>query len=128
MNRREWMTLTGIGTATLVAGCTLPATPAPGGASGKLPDFLDPAVNLESIVRVQGSLREEDVPWWFNGTIYGVVGESAPRALVRFEGLEIYWFRQLADGAYQLGGNTVTFFRDIATNAMIAEFFNPYTG
>ena len=129
MNRREWLTLTGIGTASLVAGCAMPGTQAPG-ASGaaKLPDFQDPAVNLESIVRVQGSLREEDVPWWFNGTIYGVVGESAPRALVRFEGLEIYWFRKLPDGAYQLGGNTVTFFRDIATNAMITEFVNPYTG
>jgi len=130
MNRREWLSLTGIGALGTLAGCTAPlAKPEAAGRSARgLPDFDDPQVNLESIVRVQGSLREEDVPWWFNGTIYGITGDSAPKALVRFEGMEIYWFRKLEDGAYLLGGNTVTFFRDLATNQMLDDFRNPYTG
>ncbi len=93
-----------------------------------LPDFTDPAVNLREMVRMQGSLAEEDVPWWFTGVIFGVRGEAeTPRPLVRFEGMEIYWFRHCDDG-YQLNGHTVTFFRDFETNEYLTEFKNPYTG
>lgn len=100
----------------------------PGGAKGELPDFNDPAVNLKQIVRVQGSLKEEDVPWWFTGVIFGVRGDGeTPRPLVRFEGMEIYWYKHEPDG-YTLGGSTVTFFRDYETNEFINEFKNPYTG
>ena len=90
-----------------------------------------PAGNLRSLVRMQGSAKEEDVPWWYNGTIYGVVGESAPRPLVTFEGMEMYWMRHLSgsqEGEYELIGNTVTFFRDLDMGAMIDTFENPYTG
>jgi Protein of unknown function (DUF1838) len=86
-----------------------------------------PEEHLRDIVRMQGSLREEDVPWWFTGVIFAVTGEQqTPRPLVRFEGMEIYWFRHLPDG-YLLGGNTVTFFRDFETNEYLREFRNPWT-
>ncbi len=99
-----------------------------GGDPRGLPDFGDPAVNLQQIVRMQGSLREEDVPWWFTGVIFAVPGANeTPRPLVRFEGLEIYWFRHDPDG-YFLGGNTVTFFRDFTTNEYLYEYRNPWTG
>ena len=91
----------------------------------------DPEANLQAMVRMQGSAREEDVPWWYNGTIYGVVGESAPMPLVTFEGMEMYWIRHLGGdqaGEYELIGNTVTFFRDLDMGAMIDTFKNPYTG
>lgn len=94
---------------------------------GSLPDFTDPAVNLREIVRMQGSLDEEDVPWWFTGMIFAVEGEQQPKPLVRFEGMEIYWFRHVPDG-FILGGNTVTFFRDVETNEFLHEFRNPWTG
>jgi hypothetical protein len=87
-----------------------------------------PEAQLRQIVRMQGSLREEDVPWWFTGVIFAVTGDRAtPQPLVRFEGMEIYWFRHLSDG-YQLGGHTLTFFRDYDSNAYLREFRNPWTG
>lgn len=99
-----------------------------GGSQAALPDFGDPDVNLRQIVRMQGSLREEDVPWWFTGVIFGVRGErETPRPLVRFEGLEVYWFAHTSTG-FQLGGHTVTFFRDYETREFLYEFKNPYTG
>jgi len=94
----------------------------------KTPDLSVPENNLEAVIRVTGSLREEDVPWWYDGTIYGMVGEEGPRPLVRFEGMELYWMRHLDDGEFELIGNTVTFFRDIETGKMIDRFENPYTG
>lgn len=88
----------------------------------------DPRDHLQGIVRMQGSTREEDVPWWFTGVIFAVTGSNeTPRPLVRFEGMEIYWFQQVDDG-YVLGGNTVTFFRDYETNEYLREFRNPWTG
>jgi hypothetical protein len=96
--------------------------------SPSLPDLDDPAVNLRNLVRMQGSLRERDVPWWFTGVIFAVTSEGeTPRPLVRFEGMEIYWFQHVAAG-YVLGGNTVTFFRDFDTNEYLHEMQNPWTG
>ncbi|UCG73261.1 MAG: DUF1838 family protein [Chromatiales bacterium] len=92
------------------------------------PDLSKPAENLDAVLRVTGSLAEEDVPWWYDGTIFGIVGEQQPRPLVKFEGMELYWVRHLDDGEYELIGNTVTFFRDVETGKMIDTFENPYTG
>ena len=102
-----------------------------GTAGEALAALAEPEMNLRSVIRMQGSAREQDVPWWYNGTIYGVVGESAPLPLVTFEGMEMYWVRHLKgdqQGEFELIGNTVTFFRDLDMGAMIDTFENPYTG
>lgn len=126
LTRRELMPgLLALGLSDASFSGEVPTAAAPGQAHS--PQF-DPAENLRQIVRMQGSLREQDVPWWFTGVIFAVTGEGeTPRPLVRFEGMEIYWFRHLPDG-YLLGGNTVTFFRDFVTNAFLYEFRNPWTG
>jgi len=92
-----------------------------------IPDLRDPAANLRALARMTASLEERDVPWWYNGTIFGVLPGEHPRPLVRFEGMELYWLRHLPGGEYELMGNTVTFFRDVRTNGFLATFDNPYT-
>ena len=109
-------------------GLALPGGVVQAAGARELPDFTEPGVNLREVVRMQGSLREEDVPWWFTGVIFAVTGDGeTPRPLVRFEGMEIYWFQHVPSG-YILGGNTVTFFRDFETNEYLREFRNPWTG
>jgi hypothetical protein len=93
-----------------------------------LPDLAVPEHNLRALVRMTASLKPGDVPWWYDGTIYGVVAGENPRPLLKFEGMELYWMQPLPGGAYELIGNTVTFFRDIETGKMIDRFQNPYTG
>ena len=112
--------------AMLAAGDALPRIG--GNLPAGAPDLSQPQENLDAVLRVTGSLVEEDVPWWYDGTIFGIVGEQQPRPLVKFEGMELYWVRHLDDGEYELIGNTVTFFRDVATGRMIDVFENPYTG
>jgi hypothetical protein len=115
------------GVASLAAGwAALPD--AAEAADGQLPNFDDPAENLSALIRVSASLKEEDCPWYYNGTIYGVVGEEQPRPLLRFEGMEMYWMRHVAPGLYEMIGNTVTFMRDVDTGAFLYDFSNPYTG
>lgn len=126
LSRRDLLAFAGL--ASLGAGCAL-ALPPVGPAAGRLRvDLADPAENLRQVVRVTASLDEEEVPWWFNGIIYGMVDDEAPRPLFHFEGLEIYWMAHLPDGSYELTGGTLSFFRDLETGEMLQEFRNPYTG
>jgi hypothetical protein len=129
MERRDLLpAMLGFGAA--FAAATGPDAAAAAGARAKPDEGLPQtaAGHLRHLVRMQGSLDEEDVPWWFTGVIFAVAGEgSTPVPLLRFEGMEIYWFQHRPDG-YFLGGNTVTFFRDFTTNEYLGEFKNPWTG
>jgi hypothetical protein len=123
--RRDWL----IGAGLLGLGISSDALPRVGGMPDpKGPDLRTPEGNLRAVVRMVASLKEEDVPWWFDGTIYATVGDEQPRPILKFEGLEIYWMRHLPEGAYELIGNTVTFFRDFETGQMLDRFSNPFTG
>ena len=124
MSRREFLT------TSLVLGTTLAggAVPTIAATRAELPDFADPLASLRNIVRMQGDLEERDTPWWFTGVMFAVRGEGeTPRPLMRFEGMEIYWFQHVSDG-FILGGNTVTFFRDFDSNEFLQELRNPWTG
>jgi hypothetical protein len=117
----------GVGIAALLgAGRTVARVG--GDAPKRAPDLTLPAENLRALVRMVASLREEDVPWWYDGTIFAVVPGENPRPLCKFEGMELYWMRQLPAGEYELTGNTVTFFRDVATGRFLDRWQNPYTG
>ncbi|MEO8224543.1 MAG: DUF1838 family protein, partial [Gammaproteobacteria bacterium] len=127
---RRAFALTALNTSVglLALGAASDALPGVGGTiPPKAPDLAVPANNLRALVRMTASLEERDVPWWYDGTIFGVVPGENPRPLVKFEGMEIYWMQHLPDGAYELTGNTVTFLRDLNTGAMLSEFRNPYT-
>lgn len=127
IGRRDWMVgslALGLGAGGLLWSAESPSA----SAQGQLQLPAEPGEHLLQMVRMQGSLREEDVPWWFTGVIFAVAGhDQTPRPLVRFEGLEVYWFQHVGDG-YRLGGHTVTFFRDYDTNQFLYEYQNPWTG
>lgn len=91
-------------------------------------DLATPEANLAGFIRMMASLEEVDVPWWYNGTVYAVVGESQnPQPLLRYSGMELYLVTHLDDGAFELTGNTVTFFQDLNGN-WLEDFANPITG
>lgn len=100
-------------------------------AGGPMPGTVDlgnPAASLSGFIRMMASLDEVDVPWWYNGTVYAVLGEEQnPQALFTFEGMELYLVTHLDDGTFELTGNTVTFFRDLQGN-WLEEYVNPFTG
>jgi hypothetical protein len=117
----------GVGIAAFL-GATRAAARVGGDLPPRAPDLSLPEVNLRQLVRMGASLEEEDVPWWYDGTIFAIVPGEHPRALFRFEGMELYWMRQLPAGEFELIGNTVTFFRDLATGQFLSRWQNPYTG
>jgi Protein of unknown function (DUF1838) len=115
-------------TGLAIAGLGLSALPDTAEAKDASLSIETPAENLRAIVRTTASLKEVDCPYYYNGTIYGVVGEEQPRPLYKFTGLEIYRMLHIAPDEYELIGNTVTFFRDLETNAFLYDYANPYTG
>jgi len=109
-------------------------------AQGALPEYSSlrgesgtvelgaPEASLSGFIRMMASLVEDDVPWWYNGTVYAVLGEDQnPQALFRFSGMELYLVTHLDDGTFELTGNTVTFFRDLQ-GGWLHEYANPFTG
>jgi len=125
VTRRSFTT----GLGLLALGASSEALPGVAGdPPARAPDLALPENNLRALVRMMASLKECDVPWWYDGTILGVVAGEHPRPLVKFQGMELYWMRHLPDGAYELIGNTLTFFHDVDTGAPLSEFKNPYTG
>ena len=129
LNRREMVF--GAGGMLIAAGCaqTVTALPDVSGISGNASLSINtPEENLRSLVRMTASLDPVDTPWWYNGTMYAIVGEEQPRPIMKFEGMEIYWMRKISASEYELTGNTVTFFRDINTHAFLESWENPYTG
>ena len=86
-----------------------------------------PRDQLFALIRLQVSLREEDVPWWYSGIIYGVEEGQPPRLLFGFEGMEMYWMRHLEGEEFELIGHTVSFLRDAESGDWLREWRNPYT-
>ena len=123
LSRRELLAGAG-GMAVLGAPLSSLAAPGPGGAI----DLPTPRDNLLALIRIQASLREEDVPWWYSGVIYGAEEGKAPRLLFGFEGMEMYWMRHLDAGEFELIGHTVSFLKDAESGEWLKQWRNPYTG
>ena len=93
-----------------------------------LPDIETPMGNLTNLLRMSASLDPEDCPWYYNGTIFGIVGEEAPRPLYTFRGMEIYQTKKIDEGKYFFTGGTVSFVTDVESGDWLYKFQNPYTG
>lgn len=122
LSRRSVLQLAGLAAAAGALPCIA------GGAGGQALDLSDPATRLRQLLRVQISLEEGDVPWWYTGRIYAVREAHAPLHLCDFEGCETYWASPQADGAWLVSASTLTFFRDRNTGRMLERFTNPITG
>lgn len=89
---------------------------------------VTPEENLANLVRMSASLDPVDSPWFFNGSVYAVVGEEAPVELVHAQGLEIYNMQPHGTGGFMMHGMTITFMSDVQTGEWLREFRNPFTG
>lgn len=116
------------GALSIEAGAADSSEPFTADSSGLFPAADDRPGWLKAWLRVQASLDEQDSPWWYTGRIYAQVGEQRPNHILNLEGTEIYWPRELGNGAYSISSRTLTFFKDPATDEMLDEFTNPYTG
>lgn len=96
--------------------------------AGDLDLPVTPEENLANLIRMTASLDPVDTPWFFNGSIYGVVGDQAPVELMRVRGLEMYNMQKRGASSFVMHGLTVTFMTDAETGEWLSEYQNPFTG
>jgi len=89
---------------------------------------VTPEENLINLVRMTASLDPVDTPWFFNGSIYAVVGEKSPVEILRVQGMEMYNMQRRGPASFMMHGLTATFMTDVTTGKWLHEFKNPYTG
>ena len=83
----------------------------------------------EALVKMRCSLdpSEQALLWW-KGTLFAQEPGSKAAPLMGFEGYNICRAEKLDDGTWRLVTRELTFYRDLATGAIIDAWDNPFTG
>lgn len=94
-------------------------------------EFLDydPVTKFRQTMRLQRSLfDEDDILHWYHFIMVAVVPGSAPRPVVRWEGIELSRHRRIGEDLYRMHGHNLSFPRDLETLEYVDEVLNPVTG
>lgn len=113
--------------AVVAADTARTAGPAAGARSTAAPDWNDPAVRLDTLIRMRGALDERLVVSFLEGVYYGVMGAR----LTPLYGLSAGLFRQYrrrADGGWDYANFELVYVTDLDTGDLLTEFRNPYSG
>jgi hypothetical protein len=107
---------------TLLAAAAVPlvATPvaARSPAARWTSEFLafDPVENFRQAVRIQRSLEDEaEILHWYHFIMIAVPRGMTPRAVVRWEGIELSRHRRIGPDRYRVHGHILSFPRDLTT-------------
>ena len=87
----------------------------------------DPTAAVEAWVRLKGDSEGKVTYEWVSGFAYGIPFESASRALFRIESVTIRQFRKKAPGHYTEQTYSCRLYRDVADEAFIDRWLNPYS-
>lgn len=123
--------------ATGVAGAAQAATATPGCVSAEAQgaltwssEFLnyDKEEAFRHAYRIQRSWADEaSILHWYHFIMVAVPLTSAPRPVVRWEGIELSHHRRIDDKRFRLHGHNLSFPRDLDTGKFIERVRNPLT-
>ncbi|GCF08384.1 DUF1838 family protein [Dictyobacter arantiisoli] len=81
---------------------------------------------LQTFVKVRGSLKPEEVVFWWSGNVYSVIPGERNRLLFAIDGYNIG--RCVAvEGGYQHLMREITLYKDPASSAVLERWDNPFT-
>ena len=121
LNRRQFVA----SSAALGATSGLAALPSAAASDHRL-DFANPAVVMESLVKLRGSTDGKVGFWWLKGPRYGVVGSEITPL---FENLvaSFHRFIKQKDGSYLVTVVELSYYVD-SNGELLSRWKNPYTG
>jgi len=125
---RRGVLLGAAGGALLATGAGAAEEASVGDAFGTSFFTLPPETMLRDLERIERSLDEEDVAWWYQFFFFGIVPDRSPIRLIRYEGLEMSRCRHLGGGRLEIHGHNVSFPRAMDGSAWLEDWTNPYTG
>jgi hypothetical protein len=90
---------------------------------------LDPEQAFRAHFRYERDLRPEgQALTWYHFTVYAAVVGERPKPVVRFEGMEFSYFREIAPLTWKIDAHNVSYPRDLTTGAFVEAVRNPVTG
>lgn len=90
---------------------------------------LDPVENFRQAMRLQRSLEDaDDILHWYHFIMVAVPHDATPKAVVRWEGIELSRHQILSENRYRIHGHNLSFPRDLKTGQFVSEVRNPVTG
>ena len=90
---------------------------------------LDPVENFRQAMRLQRSLEDaDDILHWYHFIMVAVPHDATPKAVVRWEGIELSRHQILSENRYRMHGHNLSFPRDLKTGQFVSEVRNPVTG
>ncbi len=90
-------------------------------------DVGDPAAAVEAWVRLKGDSAGKLTYEWVSGTAYGMPSDAVGRPLFRIESVTIRQFKRHGPARYTEQTFSCRLYRDMASNAFIDRWHNPYT-
>lgn len=133
INRREalaGLSAASIGLATTVTSAaakqSVVRTPK-SGAVDLMARLRDPREAFQTMIRMMASSAAEDCTWFYRGTMYAQVGDSAPTPIVGLIGAETYWPVRQPNGDVVLSASTFSYPTPLFSEEPLARFENPFT-
>ena len=90
--------------------------------------FNNDVEHLEALMRVERTLEEKEVAWWFWFIWFLMLPGRTPIPLMRYEGMEMSRHKRLPGNRFIVHGHNLSFPRDLNTGEYISEIVNPVTG
>jgi hypothetical protein len=87
---------------------------------------LDPVEQFRQAMRIQRSLADaDDILHWYHFIMIAVPKDASPKAVVRWEGIELSRHERIGDHRYRMHGHNLSFPRDMETGQFVDSVFNP---
>lgn len=92
--------------------------------------FDDPVKEFRAHMRIERDLvkKQGSTLTWYHWMVFMIPASGRPVPLMRYEGIELSYFRHLGDDIYRIHAHNVSFPRDLRTNKFTDRVINPITG
>lgn len=92
--------------------------------------FDDPVAEFRAHLRLERDLVENQgsTITWYHWIVFVIPGDRRPEPLMRYEGIEYSYFRNLGNNNYRIHAHNISFPRDLKTNKFTDTVVNPITG
>ncbi len=92
--------------------------------------FDDPVEEFKAHMRIERDLVENQgsTITWYHWMVFIIPGDRRPEPLMRYEGIEYSYFRNLGNNNYRIHAHNLSFARDLKTNKFTDSVVNPITG
>ncbi len=89
---------------------------------------LDPVEQFRQVMRIQRSLEDAaDILHWYHFIMIAIPQNATPKAVVRWEGIELSRHELIGENRYRMHGHNLSFPRDLNSGEFVDTVINPVT-